>query len=120
MIDEISHPELVADRDLQTLRNLTLTWGTENAPKFATWLHSWIDAEQALRATGSERDQEHLLSRPGDLDGWSDRDLAQALGMCTSLHFSGNQTESVGRLIDRWLVIVAHAASNRLHEHAAK
>lgn len=114
MLDGISRPEAVGDRELKRLRNLCLTWGMDNAPRFSTWLHSWVDAEQAIRATGGERSHEHLLSAPSRVAEWSDKDLAQTLGMVMSLHFSRNQTEELGRLVDRWVVLVAHAASSRL------
>lgn len=71
-------PTDVSDPGLAELRRLALS-AMKAAPRFGTWLHSWVDTEQARRAKGeTTATARHACCLPL-MEPWSDADVAGAL-----------------------------------------
>jgi hypothetical protein len=103
----------IRDADLAAIRKICLTRVQDTAPRFATWLHRWCDAEQAARARDSDkRTVGHLMCCP-PLNDFDDAELAGTLRTLMNLSFHP-QGEAFAQFLDRWLVIVAEMAAQRL------
>lgn len=95
-------PRLIHDEALADLRKLTVSRVMPMAGRFGTWLHGWLDGEQARRVTSPEvASVAHCLALPLDLGNWTNREIGEGLVAANrlSVHISGDV--QIGHLLDR-------------------
>lgn len=120
---------------LEDLRRLSFERSCEdNAPKFARWMHAWVDAVQAAQARGEsvgpyvvegkiEIGNPELaaavpmfeLAGIPPIQGWSNREVADGLHVSGALAHSANEF-TLGQLADRLQAFFAVHARIRLYD----
>jgi hypothetical protein len=112
-------PAMMPDEELANLRRTCVRCVLPAAPMFGTWLHNWIDREQAKRTRGEIRGEQmtkHDLALPPAVE-WSDAELGRALKASAALWLTGEEISIVtGMFLDRITLLICEIAAERLEK----
>jgi len=110
----ICNPLAVPDAVLREVRSMSLGEPLNRAPRFAEWLHTWADEEQAARGRRSlERREVHALCFPHDAIEWTDREIGASLIVCLESILQNYSAPAV-ELFANWSMLFATLAAERL------